>query len=106
MTYSHSEELIMPRRLRVFLTNTQHNPTRAEISSIDRSVGERFFHDIQLEWAGWAVLDDEFKLSAQWLTEESQLTELTYRVEHNELQGYRIRIYFVDDEEAEETQIF
>ncbi len=105
MTYSHFEEYEMSKRLRVVLTNTQHIPTRSEISSIERSVGEQFFSGLPLEWAGWIVENDAFKLSAHWIADYALLDDVVNRVEHNELQGYKINVYLSDDEETEEEQI-
>lgn len=95
----------MAKRLRVLLTNTQHNPTRAEIVAYDRPVGERFFDGIPMEWAGWGIREGSMKLSAQWLVNFDHLSDMTYRVEHSEFSGYTVGIFIVDDEEAEEAQV-
>lgn len=105
MTYSLSEEFEMTKQLRVCLTNMQHRPTRGEIVSVEKNVGEQFFDGIQLSWGGWILLDDTAQLSAQWLTSYDQLENIADRIVHNDLQGYQFNVYVLDDEENEELQV-
>lgn len=102
MTYSHSEEIKM---LRVVLTKTDSFPTREELCTSERAVGEKFFEDIELDWAGYIVLDDMFNLSAQWLARIEDQEAILNRVDHLELVDHKINVFVIDEEETEELML-
>lgn len=91
--------------LRITLTNTHHNPTREEISSHDRRMGEQALAGLPIEWAGWVVLNDQFKLSAQWLVFGVDPSEVMDHLQLHEIEGYRFNVYQSIEDENEEIQL-
>ncbi|MNK39755.1 hypothetical protein D3C87_583750 [compost metagenome] len=88
--------------IRIVLTNTEGFPTREELSTRDRNVGEKYFEGIDMEWGGHIVIEDKFNLSAQWLAPIEAQEAVLSRIEHTELKGYEVNVFLVDDEELEE----
>lgn len=91
--------------IRIILTNTRDIPSREELCTREREVGEKYFEGFELDWAGYIVEDDTFNLSAQWLGRVEDQDAILHRIEHTELAGYDLRVYLVDDEELEEQQL-
>lgn len=106
MTYSASEEFIMNRQLRIVLTHRKCAPTREELSTTERQLGENYFTGIPLEWAGWIASNDSFCLSAQWLCPLEHLDEILSLIERTDgMTDHIISMTILDDEEAEETEV-
>jgi len=71
----------------------------------ERILGNTYFSDFNLEWAGHILLTDTCQLSAQWLYETNDVVELENYILTHDLVGHKIAVYEIDDEEPEEALI-
>lgn len=96
----------MEKQIRIVMTNALCSPSREEISGNERALGEAYFKEFPLEWAGWIVQEDTFNLSAQWLCPFEHLDHIVQHVELTDgIADRLLNITIVDDEEAEEQKI-
>jgi len=91
--------------LRIIMTNTTHVPTREEIQTVDREIGQQYLEDFGVEWAGYIVLEDTLKLSAQWLLETFTRDEIVEHVLAHQIPGYNFSVYEVDEEAESEIKL-
>lgn len=105
MTYSVSEELNMQDSIRVVMTSKQGNPTRDELNTVDRIIGETKLAGLPLEWSGWIVDTDTMKLSCQWILPSEYVEEVLELIELDQLVSHNFSVYLIDDEEAEEIKL-
>jgi hypothetical protein len=78
---------------RVLLINQTKNPSREEISTSERSVGELFFAKFDLKWAGYNLVPDGMKKAAGWLVPDAQVAAMSEYLSDYTLAGYNIAMY-------------
>lgn len=73
---------------RVLLVNTTRGSTRDQITEEDKPVGEAFFSDLGLQYAGHSIVEGSLKMAATWLVPDNQVGEVARLINLNPIEGY------------------
>ena len=78
---------------RVLLVNTTKAPTREELVSTDRAIGDALFASFGIDFGGYIVVPGDMKLAAQWLVPNDKVRVVQQYVENVKIPGYEAQIH-------------
>jgi hypothetical protein len=80
---------------RLLLVNLTRAPERAELTTTERAVGDRFLEGLSgVEYAGYITIPGVMKLGAQWLVEDSEVPTVAARVRNTAVaDGYDFQLF-------------
>lgn len=80
---------------RVILVNLNKAPTREELTSSERTVGDRFLNGLSgVEYAGYIVVPGSMKLGAQWLVADAEVPTVAARARNVDPgEGYDVQLF-------------
>lgn len=78
---------------RILLVNKTKNPSRDEMSTTERTVGELFFASFDLQWAGYNIVESHMKKAAGWIVPVPQVSAMQQYLKEYSLEGYDLILY-------------
>lgn len=78
---------------RVILVNTQKAPSREELSTSEREIGDNIFSPFELEYGGYEIVEGSGKKSARWMVPDEKWDAVLDFVESFKVEGYELMLF-------------
>lgn len=78
---------------RIILLSTERAPSREELQTSERCVGDVFLSPLELEYGGYEIVTGTGKMAARWMVPDEKWDRALDFVESYALEGYDVQLH-------------